>query len=345
MREPERPRAPAAAAIAYDNPLVRKLSHFAPLSEVDREVLDALSEREETYRADVDIITEGSKPRSSFLLKEGLAVRYRAMPNGGRQIMTFLIPGDICDVHVFLLRTMDHSIGTITPVRIARISRESLMDLFARRPRISAALWWSGLQEEAMLRERIVSLGRRDARGRIAYLLCELLWRHAAIGLTNGDTFKLPLTQTELGDTLGLTPVHVNRILREFRERRLILMGDKMFNWSTFRACARSRRSTTTTSISAAPRRRSRATSMIWKSSSAATRRAAADRSVMLVERSRRRARARRQCIGVVGGDLKPLKWCAHTWLISQRDDGTSGARQACSAARLSPGAGCSTRG
>ena len=81
-----------------------------------------------------------------------------------------------------------------------------------------------------MLRERIVSLGRRDARGRIAYLLCELLWRHAAIGLTNGDTFKLPLTQTELGDTLGLTPVHVNRILREFRERRLIFMGDRMLH-------------------------------------------------------------------------------------------------------------------
>ena len=79
-----------------------------------------------------------------------------------------------------------------------------------------------------MLRERVVSLGRRDARGRIAYLLCELLWRHAAVGLTDGDVFWLPLTQTELGDTLGLTPVHVNRVLREFRERRLISMQHRM---------------------------------------------------------------------------------------------------------------------
>ena len=102
------------------------------------------------------------------------------------------------------------------------------MDLFGRRPRISAALWWSSLQEEAMLRERVVSLGRRDARGRVAYLLCELLWRHAAVGLTDGDVFRLPLTQTELGDTLGLTPVHVNRVLREFRERRLISMQHRM---------------------------------------------------------------------------------------------------------------------
>lgn len=81
-----------------------------------------------------------------------------------------------------------------------------------------------------MLRERIVSLGRRDARGRIAYLLCELLWRYAAIGLTNGDKFKLPLTQTELGDALGLTPVHVNRILKEFRERRLLAIEHKVID-------------------------------------------------------------------------------------------------------------------
>ena len=144
--------------------------------------------------------------------------------------MTFLIPGDLCDMHVFLLKAMDHSISTITPVRIARISRESMMELFAHRPRISAALWWSSLQEEAMLRERIVSLGRRDARGRVAYLLCELLWRHAAVGLTDGETFRLPLTQTELADTLGLTPVHVNRVLKEFRESGLITIERKVLS-------------------------------------------------------------------------------------------------------------------
>uniref|UniRef100_UPI001300A407 Crp/Fnr family transcriptional regulator n=1 Tax=Teichococcus vastitatis TaxID=2307076 RepID=UPI001300A407 len=78
--------------------------------------------------------------------------------------------------------------------------------------------------------ERIVSLGRRDARGRVAYLLCELLWRHAAVGLTDGDVFKLPLTQIELGDTLGLTPVHVNRVLKTFRERGLISMDQRMLS-------------------------------------------------------------------------------------------------------------------
>ncbi len=167
-------------------------------------------------------------PRSVFLLQEGMAVRYRNLPDGRRQIMTFLIPGDLCDPHMFLLRAMDHSIGTLTPVRVSPISREGLMKTFATRPRVSAALWWNSLQEEAMLRERIVSLGRRDARGRIAYLLCELLWRFDAIGLADGETFRLPLTQTELGDALGLTPVHVNRVLREFRENRMIALEHRL---------------------------------------------------------------------------------------------------------------------
>ena len=215
---------------ASDNPLIRKLSHFAPLSPFDRETLGNLTSEEERVAADRDIVAEGMAPRSVFVILEGMAVRYRGLSDGGRQIMTFLIPGDLCDMHVFLLRAMDHSIGTITPVRIAAISRERMMDVFTLHPRISAALWWSSMQEEAMLRERIVSLGRRDARGRIAYLLCELLWRHAAIGLTSNGAFWLPLTQTELGDTLGLTPVHVNHILKEFRAQRLITMEQKTIN-------------------------------------------------------------------------------------------------------------------
>ena len=231
MTRSTEPDSKRSAAVSTDsNPLVRKLSHFAPLSEADRQVLDGLAARDEQIAAGVDIVGEGSVPGSVFLLKEGMAIRYRSLPDGGRQIMTFLIPGDLCDMHVFLLKAMDHSIGTITPVRIARICRESMMDVFSHRPRISAALWWSSLQEEAMLRERIVSLGRRDARGRVAYLLCELLWRHAAVGLTNGETFRLPLTQTELADTLGLTPVHVNRVLKEFRANGLITIERKVLS-------------------------------------------------------------------------------------------------------------------
>ena len=217
-------------AFPSDNPLTRKLSLYAPLSDSDRAMLDTLMVGEQRFAADTDIVSEGMVPRSVFVMKEGMACRYRNLADGGRQIMTFLIPGDLCDAHVFLLKAMDHSLATITPVRIAPISRPDILTLFVQRPRISAALWWSSLQEESMLRERIVSLGRRDGRGRIAYLLCELLWRYKAIGLTDGDVFRLPLTQTELGDTLGLTPVHVNRILKDFRARRLIALEHRMMN-------------------------------------------------------------------------------------------------------------------
>lgn len=207
-----------------DNPLALKLSRFLPLAEIDRKVLDGLVAVEVAYPADTDIVSEGMVPRSVFALKEGMAIRYRLLPDGGRQIMTFLIAGDLCDTHVSLLEAMDHSIGTITPVRVAPIPRDAVLALFAGTPRLAAALRWSALQEESMLRERIVSLGRRDARGRVAYLLCELLCRHQAVGLSDGAMVRLPLTQTELADALGLTPVHVNRVLKEFRERRLITL-------------------------------------------------------------------------------------------------------------------------
>jgi len=222
------PRHDAPAFLPSAGSLARKLSLFVPLSASDRQALDALTTTEEAFRTDTDIVSEGMAPRSVFLLQDGMAVRYRALPDGRRQIMTFLIPGDLCDPHMFLLRKMDHSIGTLTPVRIAALSREGLMDIFATHPRISAALWRSSLQEEAMLRERIVSLGRRGARGRIAYLLCELLWRYTAMGLAKDEAYHLPLTQTELGDALGLTPVHVNRVFMEFRKRHLIAMEHRL---------------------------------------------------------------------------------------------------------------------
>ena len=134
-RSAERDSSNPASAPTSDNFLIRKLLHFAPLSKKDRHVLDNLAANDEHFSANVDIVGEGDVPRSMFLLKEGMAIRYRTLPDGGRQIMTFLIPGDLCDMHVFLVKAMDHSIGTITSVEVAAISRESMMDLVANHPR------------------------------------------------------------------------------------------------------------------------------------------------------------------------------------------------------------------
>jgi CRP-like cAMP-binding protein len=160
-------------------------------------------------------------------LQAGLACRYRILGDGRRQITSFLIPGDICDLYAFLLKTMDHSVAAITPVRLADMAWQEVLDLTYNHPRIAAALWWSALQEEAILRERIVALGRRDARGRVAYLLCELFWRHKLVGLADGHLVTLPLTQNDLADALGLTPVHVNRVLQEFRRSGLLSLEQR----------------------------------------------------------------------------------------------------------------------
>jgi CRP-like cAMP-binding protein len=206
------------------SPLVMKLSHFAQLSHEDVRFLDGLCAKEERFGADETVLAEGEPPRSAFVLTRGMACRYRLLPDGRRQILTFLIPGDFYDPHLFLLDTVDHSVSTIVPSRLAAFERDTVIDIIANNPRISASLWWAAMQEAAMLRERIVALGRRDARGRVAYLLCELVWRHAAIGQAEDNTIRLPLTQTELADTLGLTSVHTNRVLQEFRADKLITL-------------------------------------------------------------------------------------------------------------------------
>jgi CRP-like cAMP-binding protein len=206
------------------SPLSAKLSNFAPLSDDDVRTLDGLCRTEERFGAGADIVSEGDAPRSAFVLTHGMACRYRLLPDGRRQILTFLIPGDVSDLRVFLLKTMDHSIRTMVPTRLAAIGRETVIDIVARHPRIGAALSWGAMQEEAMLRERIVSLGRRNSRERLAYLLCELVWRHIAIGESESHAIWLPLTQTDLADALGLTAVHINRVLQSFRRDQLITL-------------------------------------------------------------------------------------------------------------------------
>ena len=210
------------------HPLASKLSHFVPQTDADFLMLDRLTQADERFDAHQDIILEGEVPRSMFVLKTGMACRYRVLQDGRRQIMTFLLPGDLCDPDVFLLRQMDHSIGATMPVRLSAISRDDVLDMAVQHPRISAGLWWSTMQEEAMLRERIVALGRRNAVGRVAYLLCELVRRQQAIGQGQGDTIPLPLTQTELADALGLTSVHINRVLQDLRKRKLLTLKNRV---------------------------------------------------------------------------------------------------------------------
>lgn len=167
-----------------------------------------------------DIISEGDRPDHFHLMIEGWSCRYKILPDGSRQITAFLVPGDFCDVHVTLFDQMDHNIGALSDSRVAFISRAQMTRLM-ERPRIARALWWSGLVDEAVLRSWIVNLGRRDAFERVGHLICEMHARLRNVGLAQDGGFTMPLTQEELGDATGLTPVHVNRTLRRLREEQL----------------------------------------------------------------------------------------------------------------------------
>jgi CRP-like cAMP-binding protein len=209
------------------NPLILRLSRLMPLSAREVGALVALCAREERFRAGSDIAIKGRAPRPGFVVTHGMAWRYRLLSGGRRQILTVLIPGDFFDLYGFLLEAMDHSVAAVGPTRIAVIERQAVTRIVAAHPRLAAALWWSALQEQAMLRERIVALGRRDASGRLAYFLCEIMWRMQAIGLCEDNGVRLPFTQTDLADALGLTPVHVNRILQRFRRDGLITLDHR----------------------------------------------------------------------------------------------------------------------
>jgi CRP-like cAMP-binding protein len=206
------------------NPLVAKLLQFTALSDEDAGVLEALCSNEKCFKGGVDILAEGDAMRSTFIVTQGMACCYRLLSDGRRQVLSFFTPGDFFGLHAFLLGSIDCFIATIGPTRLAEIDRARMIEMVTRRPRIRAALWWTARQRDAMLRERIVAVGRRSARERVAYLLCELVWRQPAIGVNKGDAIRLPLTQIDLADALGLTPIYVNRILQAFRREQLITL-------------------------------------------------------------------------------------------------------------------------
>jgi len=207
-----------------NNPLLRKLANFTALSkEESRAVVDACKDTREVA-AHEDVIAQGDRTGGVKLLLEGFACRYKTLEDGRRQIVAFFVPGDLCDLRVFILKRMDHSIGAIASSRVATISPDNVLTLMRNYPTLTTALWWSTLVEEAIAREWILNVGQRNALERMAHLFCELLYRFRAVGLNQGMSCTLPLTQVELAESLGLSSVHVNRTLQALRRRKLITL-------------------------------------------------------------------------------------------------------------------------
>ena len=202
--------------------LLRKLAHGALLTSREEDAVTRAVADVRDVPAHTDLIVEGEAPEFVHVILSGFACRYKLLPDGGRQIMAWLAPGDFCDLHVSILGHMDHCIATLSASRVALIPRETAEQLALDLSALTRAFWWATLVDEGVLREWLVNMGRRQAGKRIGHLFCELHARLSAVGLADDDTMDFPLTQSDLADTVGLTPVHVNRVVRWLREAGLV---------------------------------------------------------------------------------------------------------------------------
>jgi CRP-like cAMP-binding protein len=212
--------------------LIRKLEQFTQLSAANKKALKEVAALEvRQLRPREVIIHEGDKPRQVNLILEGWACRYKVLQDGRKQITAFLTPGDICDFRMFILKEMDHSLAAVTPLKVAEIPFDTILELTDNHPRIGRAFWWNSLVEAAIAREWTVNLGQRNATERLAHLLCELYLRLRSVGLANlgaeGPNFQVPATQEQVGDAVGLSTIHVNRTLQELRDAGLIVWKGK----------------------------------------------------------------------------------------------------------------------
>jgi CRP-like cAMP-binding protein len=207
--------------------VVSKLEAFTRLSADDRAALQSVTRNFYFVDAKRDLVSEGDEPRYVHLVLDGWACRYKQLPDGKRQIVALFVPGDFCDVNVYILRQMDHSIGAITRLKVATITPEEMNALTAERPRITQALWWHELVAAAVQREWTLNLGQRSAYERLAHMLLELYLRLEAVGRARDGRCDFPLTQNDLADATGLTAVHVNRMLQKLRRDGLIELERK----------------------------------------------------------------------------------------------------------------------
>jgi CRP-like cAMP-binding protein len=209
-------------------PLFRLLGRYMPLEEEDRTALSALETGPICTRdARTDIAREGENPTVIRLLVSGWACRYKDLPDGRRQIVAFFLPGDFCDLNIYILSELDHSIGALTQVRFFEIQPQQFQDVIDQRPHLVRALLWHEMVSAGIQREWLLSIGQRSPLERLSHLFVELYYRLRAVGLATGLSFDLPITQSHLAEANGLSVVHLNRTLQEMRREGLIELSDR----------------------------------------------------------------------------------------------------------------------
>lgn len=205
-----------------DSPFARKLCAFVDLAPSDLLVMSDLYRRRRNFAVGVDMIHQGQVDQCAYVLASGWACSYKILPGGTRQIVNFQIPGDFLGLRSVLFRTSDHNVEPITPVQASEVKQSDLLNAFSKTPRLATAVLWAASRDEAMVVEHLVDLGRRSASERMAHFLLEMGARLKLVGMADRTGFACPLSQYLLADALGLSAVHVNRVLRELREDGLL---------------------------------------------------------------------------------------------------------------------------
>ncbi|WP_296597553.1 Crp/Fnr family transcriptional regulator [Phenylobacterium sp.] len=207
--------------------LFRKLlRRDGTLGERERVALAQAVSKRIVAEADVDLVREDEVCDRSMLLEEGWACRYGALPDGRRQILSIHVPGDFVDLQSFPLKRMDHTVATLSRCRIAIYPHKNLLRISEELPHLTRMLWLMTLIDAAILRQWLLGLGQRSALERTAHLVCEIHSRLDLVGGVEGGGFDLPLTQAELGEALGISQVHANRVVGALRNRGLVAWRD-----------------------------------------------------------------------------------------------------------------------
>jgi CRP-like cAMP-binding protein len=206
------------------NPLTKRLERYVALGKFDRRMLDDIVAESREVAAGEHVVGDGDDPQGVRLIIDGFACRYKTLPDGKRQIVAYMIPGDFCDLYAFVLGKRNRNIAAISTCRVVDISPERIATLMSR-PSLGRALWRTSLVDESILSEWIVNIGARAAEARIAHFICEMILRLQIVGLADLTGGYLPITQSDLADTLGLSLVHTNRSLQHLRARGLFTLN------------------------------------------------------------------------------------------------------------------------
>ncbi|RMB36847.1 CRP-like cAMP-binding protein [Sphingomonas sp. PP-F2F-G114-C0414] len=202
--------------------VIRKFESRTTLRADDRVQIAALPFKVRTLDASTYMLREGQRPTRCAFILDGLAYRQKLTPNGEREIVSILMPGEFVDLQNLFLDESDHDIQALTRLTLAEVPIVALRQFIETCPAAGQALWIDALVEASIHREWLLNVGRRNARSRLAHLLCEFSVRFKTSALGGGMAYELPMTQEQLGDALGLTPVHVNRVLKSLESDGLI---------------------------------------------------------------------------------------------------------------------------